>query len=106
MMKEAELIETGQLEMANAKILNTNARMNVAAEYKVKCPFTFCKGIGPKCWVVRDDSLSRHILRCAKRHNIPLTKDTATALAHASMEVGGVFRNGYLRAVWRIYQAS
>jgi hypothetical protein len=105
-MKEAELIETGELEMANANIVNTEARMNIAAQYKIKCPFSFCKGIGPKGWVVREDSLKRHVLRCAKRHNIPLSDDAAKALVDASMDLDSVPRRGYLGAFLRIHQAS
>ena len=105
MNKELTCIEAGELEMSNARIITTEAKKAVAALYQSSCPVTRCEST---VLFTRKDALVRHMLICAKRHKIQLSRRKANKQARKRMEVfhqPSEFGRGYLGAVQRIHQA-
>ena len=109
-MKELSQIECHKLDMSEATIINTEAKVNAAKKYKTRCPLS-CphKRTRTADSFVRHYCLVRHMVRCAKRQNIELSKINANKWARENMEVcrpSREFGSGYLAAVWRIHHAS
>ena len=111
-MEEVSQIERHHLDMAKAKIITTEQKMKTAIEYRTWCPLclqTSHTKTGPQDFYVRDDSLVRHMVGCAKKRNVELSRTNANEWVRKNMGVfrpHREFRSGYLAAVWRIYHAS
>ena len=111
-MKELSQIECHKLDLSEATIINTEARVNATKKYKTRCPLSCLHTSSKKTRTadsfVRNYCLVRHMVRCTKRQNIELSKIDANRWARENMEVcrpSREFGSGYLAAVWRIHHA-
>jgi hypothetical protein len=69
-MKELELIESNDLDIARALIISTEAKKRVAGEYIVHCPLSFCKNASKaEKYHVREEPPIHHMNSCVKREN-------------------------------------
>jgi hypothetical protein len=107
-IQELKQIESNKLMMMNARIITSEARMRVATEYKTRCPFIFCELTRSTGFFVREDTLARHMVHCADKKGLKVSRDWALWWAWENMEVlrnSEEFGNGYLAAIWRIHRA-
>ncbi|KAF8528654.1 hypothetical protein JB92DRAFT_3093081 [Gautieria morchelliformis] len=109
-MWEMKRIEARQIEMSQATIINTEARMRVANRFRTHCPHPWCRN--PTSYYVRPEALTEHITTCRAGPDLPpRSREVAKQLARERLaEIvqydRGLFRNGYEAAVWRILHAS
>ncbi|KAF8489494.1 hypothetical protein JB92DRAFT_3148051 [Gautieria morchelliformis] len=109
-MRELEKIEYGHIEMSQATIITTQARMLVATRFRIRCPHSPCRK--PTCYYVRPEGLAEHLTTCSAGPDIPPPSyELAKEFAHEWMAEmvqydRGLFRNGYEAAVWKILHAS
>ncbi|KAF8466513.1 hypothetical protein JB92DRAFT_3135770 [Gautieria morchelliformis] len=66
-MKELQMIDEKSLDMSQARIINTPARMRIARTHALCCPFSFCRKLHKH--FLRSDSLYRHMKLCVENEN-------------------------------------
>jgi hypothetical protein len=115
-MKEMGCIEKKSLDMSQARIINSPARMSVAMKYIARRPFVFCgNATDPHRYFVRQDTLVRHMETCAKKENARRAKDDKilsdesilllSAWANRMQYDRSPFGSEYEAAVWSVHNA-
>jgi hypothetical protein len=108
-MSEYLSIRGEDLDMSQATIMNSTARMLVAERYLARCPLETCVNQGkPGAEFVRDDSLVRHMNNPKKHKGWKVSKGEARKWTQDNMEIWRMsgelgFSNGYEEAIWRIW---
>jgi hypothetical protein len=75
-MREIMWIEKKYLDMSQASVINSPARLRVARRYIARCPFDFCgNAADPQRYFVRQDSLVRHMEACVQQENAKRAED-------------------------------
>jgi hypothetical protein len=108
-MAELKRVQKGELDLAQAIIINTEERERIASEYKTRCPFPFCQNASrADKYHVRLEPLLNHMQGCAKKaaHGKRLNPQGLLAHAKSSLRLlrydKEVFRDEFEAAVWMI----
>jgi len=108
-MKEVELIERGKLNMRRATIITTPEKMEMARVY---CCFSQCRKRRPKTCFIRPDAVDRHLVQCAERYDMAMSRKDVKVWIRKNMELKRhtpkstfEWQNCWEAAIWRIYQA-
>jgi hypothetical protein len=104
-VKEFQGITSNNLDMSQATILHTRAKMAIAGSYIRRCPFMGCKD-SKSSFHVEAKALANHMMECAKLQAINLPEGSATRWARSAMQPlqpGGLFGNVYEEAIWNIH---
>jgi hypothetical protein len=108
-MAELRMVQRGELNLAQAVIINTEGRERVASDYTTRCPFPFCKNRSrAEKYHVRLEPLLKHMQGCAKKAAPGKRLNRQELFAHAKSSLRllrydiDVFRDEFEAAVWRI----